>query len=107
MYGHAGADIFWFDDGQMTAPGVSLDRIHDFNAAEGDVIDLSAIDADTTIDGDQAFIHVAEFTGEAGEYFLQAYSGYVIVQFDTNGDGGADLVLRIDGTTDGVTGWVL
>lgn len=107
IYGQAGADSFVFGAGVLTAPGVSVDRIHDFNASEGDLIDLSGIDADVNTAGDQAFVKVSAFNGVAGEYVLQVRAGYVTALFDTDGDGVADLALRVDGASDGVTGWVL
>ena len=68
------------------------DEIDDFSRAEGDRIDLSRIDASSTMVGDQAFNFVgsARFTGTAGE--LRYASGEL--QGDVNGDGSADF--RID-----------
>lgn len=50
LIGGAGRDFFVF---ASAADG--NDRLQDFNRAEGDRIDLSAIDADATAAGDQAF----------------------------------------------------
>jgi serralysin len=45
---------------------VDFDLISEFEAGT-DVIDLSAIDAEPTRDGDQAFSVVSSFTGSAGQ----------------------------------------
>jgi serralysin len=41
------------------------DWIYDFNAAEGDRVDVSAIDADTTAFGRQHFVYVGDIGGAA------------------------------------------
>jgi Ca2+-binding RTX toxin-like protein len=51
MFGGAGADTFAF----LVAPDIS-DFIGDFSRAQGDKIDVSAIDADPTTAGDQSFV---------------------------------------------------
>lgn len=61
-----------------------------------DVIDLSAIDADATQDGDQAFHLVGALSGHAGELALSydAEAGLTTLIGDVDGDGAADF--RID-----------
>ncbi|HEY0629002.1 MAG TPA: RTX toxin, partial [Sphingomicrobium sp.] len=83
--GGAGNDIFQF----LTTD--AIDRIMDF--AAGDKIDLSGIDADVILDGDQgfAFIGGEDFGGVAGQ--LRYEGGFV--QGDTNGDGLADFSINI------------
>ncbi|MGA0840103.1 MAG: hypothetical protein ACO3P1_09445, partial [Pseudomonadales bacterium] len=70
----------------------------DFSRISLDRIDLSAIDADTTLADDQAFtfIGTAAFGNRAGElrYIPGATS---VVQGDTDGDGVADFTLRVVG----------
>src|SRR5690606_27129776 len=106
--GGAGADRFYFAAGSLVAPNSpQIDRVTDFNAAEGDVINLVGIDANTTVSGNQAFVEVAAFTGAAGQFVLETHPGYCLALFDTNGDGTADLASRVGGVTDGVAGWVL
>jgi len=106
--GGAGADTFQFRAGELTASeGGAYDRITDFDAAQGDRIDLRGLDADTTTAGDQAFSLVGAFSGSAGEYVRVAASGYMTAFFDTDGDGASDFALRVDGRSDGQAGWLL
>lgn len=63
-----------------------------------DAVDLSAIDADRTTAGNDAFAFTggADFSGRAGE--LRFVGG--MVHGDTNGDGRTDLVAELSGVTD-------
>jgi Ca2+-binding RTX toxin-like protein len=85
MTGGAGADLFLFRADAEDA------TIRDFTSGE-DLIDLSAIDADLTQAGDQAFTFIggARF-GAAGELRLK---GHVLLG-DRDGDGVADLAIRL------------
>lgn len=100
MYGGSGADRFIFTSSDFggTATG-SADRIHDFSATDGDLIDLSAVDANASVAGDQAFNFVgdAAFSGVAGELRTAVIAGNSYLQGDTNGDGAADFWIRVDG----------
>jgi Ca2+-binding RTX toxin-like protein len=66
------------------------------NFAEGDKIDLSAIDADTTRDGNQTFTWTTAFAGAAGQLVVTMTSetAYAL-QADVNGDMVVDFALRI------------
>jgi hypothetical protein len=91
-----------FDDGDLSGTTLkTADRIADFNHAQGDVVDLSGIDADTGTAGDQAFtfLGTGAFTHTAGELHLDLGSKAMLLSGDTNGDGVADFAIRIDGTT--------
>lgn len=100
--------------------GFSFDADLVVNATDGDVIDLSAIDADTATAGDQAFANSSivnsaaasfaalqtaanAFLGGANDVYVgrTATDAYVFV--DTNNDGSvtaADLVVKLTGVTD-------
>jgi Ca2+-binding RTX toxin-like protein len=97
LYGEAGADRFVFTSLETTDAGA--DQILDFNPVGSDLIDLTAIDADTGTGGDQAFTLVGSFTGVAGQAVLTYDSGQNITHmgFDTNGDATADLFLLLSG----------
>ncbi|MDF8334404.1 sialate O-acetylesterase [Novosphingobium cyanobacteriorum] len=96
--GGAGADRFVFVTGETPEPGRSgMDTITDFSARAGDVIDLSAIDANVLVDGDQAFqwIGAGKFTGHAGELQAVAARGFTLIAGDTDGDGRGDVWIRL------------
>jgi Ca2+-binding RTX toxin-like protein len=91
LTGGRGTDIFRFDDlDSLLGTG---DLVRDLQGQ--DTIDLSRIDADTTTAGDQAFVLVDTFTGTAGEAsFRHQEGGFVSrLALDTDGDGGADIVI--------------
>jgi Ca2+-binding RTX toxin-like protein len=66
LTGGAGNDIFRYDK-VAESNSTERDGIQDFNA--GDLIDLSRIDANTLVEGNQAFSFIgnAAFSGTAGE----------------------------------------
>lgn len=93
LEGGHGADLFVF--GEVDA---GRDTIADFNAAAGDRIDLSAIDAvpDTTFEDDGfQFVGSAAFTGTAGELRAAAAAGGWEVSGDVDGDGVADFTILV------------
>jgi predicted extracellular nuclease len=96
MTGGTGADRFVFtsiDDSLPTA----RDRVLDFNAAAGDVLDFSSIDADTAAGGDQSFTLVKGFSGTAGELVqrLNNLGDTLTIRGDVDGDGAADFSLLV------------
>src|SRR6185436_4741977 len=64
--------------------------------AHGDKVDLSVVDANSKIAGNQAFAFVDHFSNVAGQlqWDKTAPTGY-LVQGDVNGDGAADFSLQI------------
>jgi Ca2+-binding RTX toxin-like protein len=106
LTGGLGADTFRFLRTEDFNEG-DLDIITDF--AVGDLIDLSAIDADDTLAGDQAFSWTTAFTGVAGEIRMYAGSGgnQTIVEIDWSGDGVADASFLVEGTIGESQGWIL
>ncbi len=95
--GGEGSDIFQFRDildSTVSAP----DRVIDF-AADRDKIDLSFIDANSSLDGDQAFTSIgsAAFSKKAGElrYAVDSATGAWKVEGDVNGDGIADFLINV------------
>ena len=96
LAGGAGADTFVFRNGDTGATTATADRILDFAHAEGDRINLSAIDAGTA-DHAFDFIGGSRFSGHAGELRFMTVAGNTFVQADLDGDKAADLVIRLDG----------
>ena len=90
LTGGSGNDTFNFTSLSDSLPGAA-DTITDFtsNAGEGsdDQIDLSAIDANTSLAGDQAFTFNGSFTAAAHSLWLAA---------TPNGDGSVDWILYGD-----------
>ena len=98
-----GTDLYVFRSLAELGNGAAADVIQDTFSA-GDLIDLSAIDADTTVAGNQAFgtfgylpwlygSNAPEaFTGHAGEIIenYDSSNGMYHLEFDVNGDGVAD-----------------
>lgn len=73
-----------------------------------DRIDLAGIDADTTQAGDQAFHLAAAFSHQAGELVLtyNPDANVTTVAGDVDGDGHADLRIRVDGEHTDFTGFL-
>jgi len=101
MTGGAGGDRFLFDEAELAGlTSATCDRIVDFSSADKDRIGLTDIDADTaTADIDEAFtfIGTAAFSGTAGELRYEQAGGLTLITGDTNGDGVADFMIRLDG----------
>jgi Ca2+-binding RTX toxin-like protein len=100
LFGESGADTFVFRDGDFAGLTTSTcDQIKDFTEGTGDKIRLNAVDANTGLAGDQAFAFIgsAAFTNTAGELRYEQVSGNTYVSGDTNGDGVADFMIRLDG----------
>ena len=94
--GGEGADRFVYLSIADSRPGVA-DLISDL--AGKDTIDLSAIDADPTQGGDQAFVLATAFTGHAGEAVLSydAVHDLTLLSLDVDGDGAADGLITLSG----------
>ncbi|WP_415405229.1 M10 family metallopeptidase C-terminal domain-containing protein [Tateyamaria sp. SN3-11] len=106
LTGGSGADVFVFSDVSHTGVGrYKRDEVRDFSTVEGDVIDLSGIDANTGFGGNQGFNVVSNFTGTSGELTIKQYTfsgvDVSIISMDIDGDGKVDsqvYVVDVDGT---------
>jgi len=99
LFGGLGADTFVFADGDFaSATRKGADVIRDFSHEQGDHIDLTGVDADVNTDGVQgfSFVGTAAFSGAAGELRYEVHKNHAFVSGDTNGDGSADFVIRLD-----------
>jgi hypothetical protein len=96
LIGGADADVFAFRTKAEAGNGVNRDVIVDFVVGL-DKIDLSAIDANELLEGNQAFSFIGDtaFGGMAGELRYAATSGFIYA--DTNGDTVADFQLQLIG----------
>jgi len=108
LTGGDGVDTFDYNAIAESMPGaVYSDYITDFTPGT-DKIDLSTIDANPVVAGNNAFtfIGTAEFGGNAGE--LRWVNSTVpevadVLQMDVNGDGVADMEIQLAGSTTGIT----
>ncbi len=94
LTGGKGADTFRYYQ-VAESDTLDFDRVRDFNRAEGDKIDLSAIDANTILGGNGAFVFVASFTGVAGQLTSGMTASGFLVQADVNGDAVADFAIDV------------
>ena len=100
LTGNSGADTFQFNKVLDSTATPSRDEVHDFNRAEGDVIDLSHIDANANTAGDDGFTLVASYSNTAGELRITTTgTGNSYIQSDINGDGTDDLRIFLTGVT--------
>jgi Ca2+-binding RTX toxin-like protein len=100
LTGGAGNDMFVFANGDFGGATTSTaDEIVDFTSGQ-DTIDLSQVDANTLLGGDQAFafIGTGAFSNTAGELRYEQISGNTYLTGDTNGDGIADFMIKVDGS---------
>lgn len=101
LYGGAEADTFVYlalSDSTVAATG--RDIIYDFRRPEHDRIDLSAIDADSDLDGNQTFAFVAGgpfANGVAGQVRTVIGTAGTTVFADVNGDRVADFSILLSG----------
>jgi Ca2+-binding RTX toxin-like protein len=101
LYGEAGNDIFDFNAVGESAVGSWSDIIADFVKGQ-DKIDVTTIDSNTVLAGDQnfSFLGTAAFSGVAGQlrYDNSIGDGFTHVFGDINGDRIADFEIRMTGT---------
>lgn len=101
LYGGAGADVFVFASVSDSTPR-ARDYIDDFTPADGDRIALTAIDANSLANGNQAFTYIGDqsFSGTAGELRWLRTANATYVQADVNGDRVADVAIMIGKSID-------
>jgi Ca2+-binding RTX toxin-like protein len=97
LSGGRGADRFVFRT-VSDSKDYDGDIITDFSRFQGDRIDLSKIDAKTSVVGNQAFTFVgtAEFSGNKGELRYDESAGDSYIEADVNGDAVADFALTLE-----------
>ncbi|MBI1406606.1 MAG: hypothetical protein GC145_10825 [Caulobacter sp.] len=99
LRGGAGADTFVV--AHAFGPTLETDVIYDFDAAEGDILDLSGAYAGT-------LSLVSSFTRHAGEMTLTLMGGQTLLRLDIDGDGRVDYQMKINGdVTHDSGGWIL
>jgi len=115
LVGGLGADTFLvrqesvFLSSNPQGRTIETDSISDLIRAQGDIVDLSDIDANAATAGiNEAFTLVASFSNQAGQMTLAFAAGVTTLLLDVDGDSQADYRLRMDGDVRGDSGfWVL
>lgn len=94
LEGDAGHDVFVYTT-LADSTGGAVDRIRDFDTAR-DRLDLSAIDADATSAGNQAFrfIDSSAFT-DPGQVRVRSMAGGVTVEASTDADAAPELTISL------------
>jgi Ca2+-binding RTX toxin-like protein len=97
--GGAGGDYFIYAAIGDSLVGANADRITDFSHAQGDWIDLAAIDANTGVAGGQAFSFIGTglYTGVAGQLRYAVAGGVTTIAGDVNGNGTSDFHIQLTG----------
>lgn len=99
MTGAGGKDRFIFSHARADdTVADARDLITDFVSGE-DKVNLLRIDADSATAGNQAFVRVSQFSGNAGELLVSVEGGNMLLAGDVNGDGLADFVIELTGVT--------
>ena len=102
LTGGKGADTFTFlSVTESLATTKGRDTISDFSRPQGDRIDLSAIDANSPVEGHQDFVFLgtAAFGKTGGELRTQKYGTGTLLLGEVNGDGKADFAVFLAGIT--------
>jgi Ca2+-binding RTX toxin-like protein len=100
LIGGSGADRFVFDD-VAGSPAQAPDLVFDFNAVQGDRIDVSGIDAISVTTENEEFMFIDDeaFSGVAGELRFVHDSVDGLLEADINGDAAADFTIELLGVT--------
>jgi hypothetical protein len=99
MTGGADRDVFQFRMNDTANTRTFADTITDFDQGQNERIQLVSIDANDSLGGIQSFEWIASnaFSNTAGEMRFEQSGGDTFIEGDTNGDGVADLVIRLTG----------
>ena len=97
LTGGAGPDSFVFETINDSPANPNLrDEIMDFSMAQGDRVDLSRIDANHRLAGNDSFyLGGGQFTHHAGELVQSSSGDGILLQGDINGDGRADFAVLL------------
>lgn len=103
LFGGLGADAFIYSTANESArDAAGRDVIHDFVRAQGDKINLAAIDADPATALNDSFVWrgTLGFDGTHGALIATNSGANTLIQADLNGDGVSDFSILVLGMTD-------
>lgn len=96
LYGGANADSFAYRFVEEST-SAARDRIMDF--ATGDKIDISLVDADEGLSGNQAFALDTDASFSVGEIRQSVVGSDLLVEFNTDADAAAEMAILLVGRT--------
>jgi Ca2+-binding RTX toxin-like protein len=99
LFGGEGADTFaWSSTSETQGGGSGRDVVWDFNRSEGDLLDLSQIDANETVSGNQSFtfIGTADFTAP-GQVRWVTVDGETFIDLNTDADSTPEAIIHVSG----------
>ncbi len=98
LTGGAGADDFVFNATKESGLGAKRDVIKDFTKGQDDVV-LTSIDANTALDGNQAFTLDAGGSFDAGEVRQTRKGANLLIELNTDGDKAAEASILLNNVT--------
>jgi Ca2+-binding RTX toxin-like protein len=108
MEGGADGDEFiWVNENEVGDNPASADKITDFDIAQGDVIDLSAVDANIPMAGDQAFTFIGmnPLSATPGQVNYYHAGGNTYIQFQTGTTADPEGVICLTGIHNPQASW--
>ncbi|MGO1079227.1 calcium-binding protein [Inquilinus sp. CA228] len=99
LTGGAGTDRYYFIALGDSVVGANADVVTDFSHAQADRIDLTGIDANTGMGGDQVFSFIGAnlYSGVAGQLRYAVVGAVTTVAGDVDGDGASDFHIQLTG----------
>jgi len=130
LVGGGGSDVFAFDSASFDDDELSIDFVSDYSRS--DLFDFSALDANSTLDGDQAFSLVSHLTASGvGQIMVSSYSSIfsaigalggvdvgvfglgglfssaAVIWGDLDGDANSDFAVLVSGGSVSTSNWLL
>ncbi|RMC37574.1 calcium-binding protein [Paracoccus alkanivorans] len=93
ILGGAGIDFFVFEKPADSTPGISRDVIRDFEVGQDKIV-LSALDADTTKDGNQSFSW--SLNDAPNSVWVGYWNGRALIRADADGDAVYDFEIQLN-----------
>jgi glucose/arabinose dehydrogenase len=107
LLGGGGGDKFvWRSLSETSSAAASADRVLDFAGADGDLLDVSRIDANATRSGNQPFVFIGSAAFSApGQIRSERVGDETLILLNTDSDTAAEAVIELSGAHDMRAGW--